>query len=234
LSYQPNKNTNIGKIYSIIPSDRSITQTQLKTILAKKWPEIPFDSVYVHFKFLAKKGLIVIQKEKDVTSYIRTSNEQTTMEFKKGKENRGSKQQQLLDYVKQYVGKRISTQQVVLTCGRNLRDNGPRDMLKRLEDSGFIQRIEGTLPIEYLVLPDIKGIDKIPTKRQIKETQPKSVITKQSVPIETNDLQQKIANMTMSEILESFIELKQENLRMKEALQRMGMEFIQLGVLEHD
>lgn len=238
MDYKPDPNTNIGKIYKYIPFDRKISSKQLKARLLKK-TDVPVDSIFVHTRFLAKKGLIEILKEDGEKLFTRTDPDKrsnqlalTNMEPDKlERKNWGKRQQATLNYCKEHVGKRIKSSDVVEIVGHT---SGVRDQLTRLRKAGIIQYIQGTSPYEYLVLPEIKTIDKIPTNKQLKNglVSP-SVVKPQTQTAEVNG-SQNIANMTMGEILEDYMRLKVENERLREGLQRMGMEFLQLGILEHD
>ena len=238
MDYQPNPNSNISKILNIIPTDSVISLTELKNRLTKKEKSFPLDSVYVHTKFLAKKGIIFIAKIDGENNYSQNKNlldsiapSQTEI-FKTpiNKKKKLSRSKQVLIYCQQHVGKRISSKEVRAKCGKNANDSAPLDNLKRLKDGGYIQLIPDTSPYEYLVLPEIKTIEKIPRNNSL----PSVIQKKNHIPEQQTleKMQSNIANMSLSDIVSDYVRLQQENQRMKDALQRMGMEFLQLGIME--
>lgn len=203
--------------------------TNLKALLKAKYNTVPLESIYTHIKFLKKKNLISVTKEGNTRVFHKIDDDsQLSLIPSKRSPYYRKKWFCVLEYCQQHIGKRIVSRAVVAQCGNSNKDTAPLVALKRLEEAGVIQLIPNTSPYEYLVLPDIKPLTKIPGK--IKTP---SVVQPQKQQ-NTSMNNHNIANMTMGEILEDYMRLKVENERLREGLQRMGMEFLQLGILEHD
>lgn len=234
MSYQPKPGSNIETILNAIPKNRAIAYDKLKEILLKNYPDFPIDSIYVHTKFLRNKNLVTIDEENGHKIFSRTGPQQNEL-LPAVRNTRpadyGSKPLCVLHYLQERVGKRVLSRDVQLHCGKNNKDTSPLDALKRLRDAGFIQLIPDTSPYEYLVLPDIKPLSKIPRKSNGNPTN--SIIQPKTPKIEEN-INKTLANMSISDILSDYVRLQNENQRLKEGLQRMGMEFLQLGILEEN
>lgn len=230
MSYTPKPDSNIGKIYALIPSNRQITKKQLLETLTKE-TDVPVDSLSVHTRFLNEKNVIKIDVVNGETVYTRSYPTDQKTITKQPENKRGDVMIAVLNYCKEKVGKRIKITDFEEAVGK---DVSVAALLRRLKLGGYIQFIEDTRPYEYLVLPEIKTIDKIPTVNQLeKRDDLPSVINpqRQAAPVVDNN---NISNMTVGEILQDYMRLKVENERLREGLQRMGMEFLQLGILEHD
>lgn len=239
--YSPDPNSNIGQIYAIIPNNKAVTAHELQQILSNINPDFPIKSVNTHLRFLEQKGLVFRQRFEGLSYFSREKGKQKKeveveelepqhfiSEVTKGKKmTLGG---QVLEYCKKYVGKRVSSSAIREYLGAT--NTGYLDILKRLREANVIQLIPNTSPWEYLILPDIKVLDKVPTKKDLGLTNTPSIIHKHE-NIEP-EIKNNIANMSLGDILSEYVVLKQENQRLREALERMGMEFIQLGILEGD
>lgn len=230
MSYQPKPGSNIEKILTAITTNRPISYDNLKLALIKKSADFPTESIYIHIKFLVKKGLVEVSEQNGQKYFSRPGSKQAELLPVKPAEYR-SRSLCVLAYLQRHVGKRVVGRDVQSHCGKTNKDTGPLDALKRLRDEGFIQLIPDTSPYEYLVLPDIKPLSKIPKKSKGNPTP--SIIQPKTPQIEEN-INKSLANMSISDILSDYVRLQNENQRLREGLQRMGMEFLQLGILEEN
>ena len=252
--YVPEPNSNIGLILNNIPKNKVITRTELKKILSKKVKDFPVQSMYVHIKFLKEKNLIFEVKKDNESYYSKTESivnkiahqedffskssfgedSDENNEQLESTEKKSNKSICVLKYCQSKIGKRIISKEVVRHCGKSIKDTAPLDALRRLREAGVIQRIPDTSPHEYLVLPDIKPLNKIPTILQSQSKNLTNSVIQTNSPPKAKNMHQDLANMTISDILKDYVEVKAENQRLKESLQRMGIEFLQLGILEHE
>jgi len=214
-SYTPMPGSNIALIYELIGDD-FITAADLHKSLQKKHPSFPIASVSTHARFLKEKGLIETKDGK----YRRLSSVEETNSNK-------PISLQTLEYCKARIGKKITAKEATeVVSPDNLRSSGPATNIRILADSGFLQEIAHTVPRQFLVLPEIKTIDRI-SRRSIKSP-------KQELSVQTKSVQKAndIANLSIGEILSEFVNLKQENTMLREALQRIAHELQKVGEVE--
>ena len=94
-----------------------------------------------------------------------------------------------------------------------------------MSKQGGVQHIDDTYPFQYLVLPEIKIMDRkglVPVKQETKKQE-------KTQKIEPKD---NIADMSIGQIISEHIALKDENRRLREALQRIAHELYQIGEVE--
>lgn len=220
MSYLPTLNTNIAKIYDCIP-DKTINLTELIELVALKHPAIPSKSIHIHAKFLSVKKLVE-KSTKNGTFCYRKINKNSPKALPKT-----NRSDCVLLYCKSKIGKKITGAILLKHCFGGKQTSTPFNALKKLSDSGYVQFIDGSKPKAYLILPEIKTIDRIPykvkpiTSVMVKH---KEVIEKTNVEV----MKTSITEMSIGEILDDYMSLKQENQRMKDSLQRMANELFQL------
>lgn len=234
MSYEPTPGSNIAKILTAIPPKKEISYSELKRKLIDTYPDFPADSIYVHTRFLEKKDVLTIQKVDGEKVFKRkidtpTQNELIPIETKSRPSGWGEKPLCVLKYCQERVGKRVSSRAIREHCGKNVNDTAPLDALKRLRDGGYIQLIPETSPYEYLVMPDIKPLSKIP---KVSNKNPTTSVIQPKTPQIEENINKSLANMSISDILQDYVRIQAENQRLKEGLQRMAMEFIHLGIIE--
>ena len=101
---------------------------------------------------------------------------------------------------------------------RPVTDNGPGTLLGRLQLMGGLRLIENTKPYQYEILPEMEKIDKVSWSKNLK--------TGQVVKKQPQEPHKDIANMSIAEILTSYMSLKEENTRLKSVLRRMAAELM--------
>lgn len=212
MSYSPTPGSDIAEVYNCI-TDKPQSIPTILVKLQTKNRKFPTNSISVHLRYLIKKGLV----DKTVNGYLRNN-------FKPDNKPR-SKSLQLLLYCKSKIGKKVNSREMIDSCcNGNIKDTVPATILKQLSLMGVVNRIEGTRPLEYLVLPEIKTIDKISYSKDL--TLPKQETIHK---IEPND---NIADLSIGQILTEYVALKDENRRLRDALQRIAHELYQVGEVE--
>lgn len=225
LSYIPTPGKNIDKIYQLIPLGKKITNSELIKILAKKHPDIPINSLHNHTKFLAVKNLIERVKKDGEFCYRRLVNGKSKLA---ALESYPTRSICALNLLQDHIGKRITGKMILEHCYDNKKQGTPYDLLAKLSMAGYLQFIEHTRPKQYLVLPEIKTLDHIPNN--LKPV--KLNVSKQEEEIVERDnaevMKPNFTDMSLGEILDDYMGLKQENQRMKDSLQRIANELFQL------
>jgi predicted transcriptional regulator len=239
MSYAPKPGSMIDHIFKIIPNNRPVQISEIKSLLHKKHPHINTTSVSTHLNFLASKGLVFREQSGPSGFYVysrspfETSSKQLDLvETEQAEFSMDvSRAKCTLLFCQRHVGKRIVSRKAVEACGKSKKDTAPLEALRKLKETGYIQYIEDTLPYEYLVLPEIKTLTKIPIVN--KKTLPSIAQPRQELqPQIPQLLQNNIANMSITDIISEYMTLKHENQRLKESLQRIAVEFVQLGLAE--
>ena len=211
MSYIPTPGSNISQIYDCI-SDKKQTVDQLANKIQSKYPHIPIGSIHTHLKFLIKKKLVILKDYYYFLSGNKPENDNKPQ----------SKSLTVLLYCKSRIGKKVSARKMIDECfDGNASDTAPATTLKQLALMGGVSRIEGSRPLEYLVLPEIKTIDRISYSKDL--TVPKQETTNK---IEPND---NISDLSIGQILTEYVALKDENRRLRDALQRIAHELYQVG-----
>ena len=213
MGYLPEAKSNIGKIYALIPS-QPISLDDFRILLKKHHPEVPLNSIHIHIKFLAKKGLIAITNNNGIYYYSKIE-EKTEVKLTKG--------DRLLDYLKANIDKEFAAKDLTDKFSTAKNDFSIYACLRTLNKQGGVKQL-ATLPKTYLVLPQIVSIDKI-SKAALpaKQEKPKGPIP-----------QVNIANMTIAEIMTDYVQTKQENQQLKTSLQRLANELFQIIEIDKD
>lgn len=224
MSYSPTPGSNISQIFDCV-SNKKQTVDQLINKMQSKYPHVPINSVHTHLKFLIKKKLVIL---KDYY-YFLNSDEQDS-------DNKPqSKSLSILFYCKARIGKKVNSREMIDSiCDRNIKDTTPATVLKQLYLMGVVRRIEGSRPLDYLVLPEIKTIDRISYSANlpaIKQTNKPAI--KQTKKVEPKILpNDNISDLSIGQILTEHLALKDENRRLRDALQRIAHELYQVGEVE--
>jgi len=228
LSYQPKPGSNIDLIYHCL-STTFRAYDEIKKILAERYPQVPENSLHTHLKFLCTKKLVAKVAKSGVSHYKLTSTPEPLPQMELI-EHKHSVSQCVLDCCKAHVGKRIKSGIIKTQCGNHDADNAPLTLLKRLKDNGYIQLIPDTRPYEYLVLPEIKTLDKMGDIKD-KKTPIKDTVTKEE-KYNVGKKEKTIADMSIGEIVQGYMTMEVENTRLREALQRIAHELVQIGEIE--
>lgn len=224
LSYLPNPDTNIGKIYSLLLSSEYWSYKVLKKEIQKKYPQMPTGTIHVHLNFLLEKNVIKKKIIDNIACYKKIGGEiKNNNKTRQGLQNGTSIK--ILDFLKSQIGKKVSAS--IIKSELDIQSTIPHDVLRRLSNSGYIQEISHTNPKAFLVLPDIKTLDHLPYKNE--KSNP-SVITKNTVEVikPEGDIQ----DLTIGQIINEFIKLKQENQHLKDALRRIAGELTSIIDIE--
>jgi hypothetical protein len=212
--YSPNPQSNIGKIYSVLPINDFHSIALITTNIKERFPTIPLNSIGTHLKFLVKKKVIERRAINGSYAYRMIS----------GKiENKRNVRQQILEMIQGRIGKKVSARGLRLLCALDSNNTAPYDILKALSGHNFIQAIPDSNPTEYLVLPEIKTIDKVPKLEKSYE-----VITTGIKQPEVIEPKLNISDLTIGEIVADYMSLKQENKQLRDSLQRIANEVLQL------
>jgi len=224
LSYLPKSETHIGKVYKVLSSE-FVSAPDLRSVLENRYPNFPSKSLHVHLKFLIKKTLIEKKKISGEVRYRKceTSNNLITSEPVK------SMTSLILAYLKSHIGKKITGRELVNKIYKGKESSLPFDILSKLGKAKYIQVVSGSSPREYLVLPAIKTLDKIPAKlNPINSLIPAKSNKEEKVEqIKTTTIN--ITDMSIGEILTDYMYLKEENSRLKDSLQRIANEVLLIG-----
>jgi hypothetical protein len=223
LAYSPTPESNIYWIYSSLKT-KPTSLDKLQDKIRMSHPLIDERSIATHLRFLIKKGLVVKSKENGKNHYAKSNGIVAPAKTK------GTSSTRVLDYCKTMIGKHVDSVSIKLRCGFSKKDTAPATMLGILAKNGYLQKIDGHTPYSYLVLPQIKTCEKIPsayTKNPIAKTDEKQISLS---PAQTEQVN--IANMSMGTILQEYVTLKMENTRLREALQRIAHELVQVGEIE--
>lgn len=216
MSYLPTPGSNIAQLYECI-SEKKQTNVEIINRVRLKHPNFPIPSASIHLRYLIKKKL-VIKRNKLFSRNIKNvkiANNVSTAKI--------SKSQCVLQYCKQKIGKKVTSKELVKHCCDRPNDTAPSTALNGLKAMGVVSRIEGTSPYEYLILPEIKIIDNIRTTLPAIKTQK---------TIERIEPKDNIADLSIDQILTEYVSLKDENRRLKEAMQRIAHELFQVGEVE--
>ena len=214
MSYTPQPNTNIWKLYQALTTEfQSVRELTFKVI--SQYPDYPKASLASHAIFLVDKKLVERRKIKDLYHYRLIENQPIQENLPSSKL---SLPKQYFEYVQNRIGQTVTAKEIRFQFNRKEKDTGPGTVLWRLHSAGCLKLIENTKPYQYLVLPEIEKIEKVDWNKKLK---PNQLIKKQ--PQEPH---KDIANMSIAEMLTSYMSLKEENLRLKSVLRRLASELM--------
>ena len=214
MSYTPQPNTNIWKLYQALTTEfQSIKELTAKIV--SRFPDFPKGSQSNHLQFLVDKKLVE-RRMVDNFYHYRLINNQPKQEILSLPKD--TLTNQYLEYIKSRVGETVTAKQICSHFHRPEKDSAPATILGRLQLMGGIQVIENTKPYQYLVLPEMEKIEKVNWNRNLKTGQ---VVKKQPQEPHKN-----IDNMTIGEMLTSYMSLKEENMRLRSVLRRLAAELM--------
>ncbi len=208
--YTPEPGSNIEAVYNAINCEPK-TAYEIKQTLKLSNPQVPDNSISTHLRYLVKKDVVI--KEGD--EFRRPSDKDSL-----------PMTQQILLYCKKHIGQKVTSTRIREELGFKKTESAPASVLGVLQKIGVVQLIPNTRPFEYLILSEIKALDSVPYAKVKKQ---KEIATKESVVEQRQD---DIANLSIGQILTEYVTIKQENLRLREALQRIAHELVQVGELE--
>ena len=214
MSYLPKEGTNIAKVYDCI-TDEKQTAAQIMVQIKKSFPAYPLLSVGTHLNYLVKKKVIkkIGAEYILVGGAIQTPPKQATVKSR------------IIEYCNSHIGKKVTSNQIRFELGIVETSSAPNVILKELYGQGGLQLVGDTHPLQYLVLPEIKIVDSkglVPVKKETKKQEKAHKI----IPKDN------IADMSIGQIISEHIALKDENRRLREALQRIAHELYQIGEVE--
>jgi hypothetical protein len=213
LSYSPRPGSNIAQIYACI-SGKPQTKAEIIAKLQLQTPKFPAASVPEHLRFLIDKALIV--NNDGLFSKPATTSKPPT-----------SKSQCYLTYCKKHIGKQVKSKDLAThCCNGNTADTGPAGFLSALAAMNGATRVDEIKPYRYLILPEIKLIDKV-TNTKLPATKPPQE-TQQNVKHNDN-----IADLSIGQILSEYVSMKDENRRLRAALQRIAHELYEVGEVRY-
>ena len=216
MSYTPQKNTNIWKIYQSLTDEFTGVQ-DIKKKATQLYPDIP-GGFTTHLNFLVGKKLVERRLINELYHYRLIKGESRELVV-----STESLSTQYLNYCKSRVGQTVTAQELCSHFHKKLSDTSPGTILVQLKKMGVVQIVENTRPYQYLILPAIQDIDKVDWSK------PKNGEVVKKPPKETND----IANMSIGEMLTSYMSLKEENVRLKSVLRRLAAELMSEIELDH-
>ena len=214
MSYTPQPNTNIWKLYQALTEEFQTVQELVAKTLSQ-FPDFPKSNPTIHLKFLTDKKLAE-RRMVDNLYHYRLINNQPKREILSL--SKDSLPKQYLEYVKSRVGKTVTAKEIKAHFDRPEKDTGPGTLLGRLQLMGGLRIIENTKPYQYEILPEMEKIDKVSWSKNLK--------TGQVVKKQPQEPHKDIANMSIAEILTSYMSLKEENTRLKSVLRRMAAELM--------
>lgn len=214
MSYLPREGTNIAKVYDCI-TDEKQTHSEIVDQVKKSFPDCPATSVGTHLLFLVKKKAVkkIGNGYLLVGGAIQTPPKQATIKSR------------IIEYCNSHIGKKVTANQVRFELGIVETSSAPNVILKELYGQGGLQLVGDDHPLQYLVLPEIKIVDSkglVPVKKETKKQEKAHKI----IPKDN------IADMSIGQIISEHIALKDENRRLREALQRIAHELYQIGEVE--
>ena len=214
MSYTPQPNTNIWKLYQALTEEFQNVQ-ELGEKLISQYPDFPKQNISINLKFLIDKKLAE-RRMVDNLYHYRLINKQPKQEALSLPNI--SLPKQYLEYIKSRVGQTVTSKEIRTHFHRPEKDNGPGTLLGRLQLMGGLRLIKNTKPYQFEILPEMEKIEKVDWGRDLK--------TGQVVKKQPQEPHKDIANMSIAEILTSYMSLKEENTRLKSVLRRMAAELM--------
>ena len=250
----PAPGTNIHTIWTKVLTDVPLSNSQLKEKLTTLFPEISPKSLHVHIKSLIKRGFASKETMGDGQVAFRRHKLPIQPDLipddpiPKRKPYNKSKPLNLivLNFLKKHVGKSFTAGEVKAKL--KLQGSGVWDIMKTFAKEGLLEFKTINNRNIYTVLPAIIECSHPPTtynpanERRKKKTKAKREIIHATVepappPLavsETDSTMPDIANLSIGEILNNFIAMRDENIRLRQTIENMVHMAVTSGVVEQE
>ncbi|MFV2057749.1 MAG: hypothetical protein ACC707_14880 [Thiohalomonadales bacterium] len=210
---EPRVGTNIYTIWHDVLSDSFTSIYNLRIIISDKFPAIPVSSVSTHLQSLVNRGFAVRTGTLKDTRYKRSQGP----ENKSRQLGLGRATSYVKPILKSQIGKHVTVSMVNQLAG--FKNTNLGRVLYKMERDGYLKRVDGAKPIAFLVLPSIGQLS-IPAPTQEPILEP--------LPITSPD----ITSMTIGELFQNAMNLRDENVRLKTTLESIGQLLLQAGIVE--
>ena len=213
MSYIPLPGSNIWKILQVISNEPQSIK-EIKNHIDLKYPEVPYNSLHTHLNFLEKKHVIQSNLINGSRCYQLRGSSTSIVNVEP------SLPYQYLNYLKSRVGETLTAQDLNEHFKRKKSDSLPATLLGKLKAQGGLKLLPNTKPYQYVILPEIEHIIKIDWRRG--DTRQKNEVVKSPNIDDTKN----IASMSIGDILTNYVNLKEENSRLKAVLRRIASELM--------
>jgi hypothetical protein len=204
MNYQPRPGTIRETIYQCIDSTPR-TVKDIAVILNVENKNVSKAAIISHLRKLTEYGVIT----KSGSKYTKTTDTSN---------NKKSNATLILDYLKANIGKTVNARSIREDGSFKFSRTAISTELGKLAHANALERLPGEgKAFNYLIKPDVKTFEKIPSIKKSQE-----IVPQEFIPIPKDD----IPSMTIGEIFGDYMRLKEENVKLKNALQRIYNEIL--------
>lgn len=213
MEYKPKPGTAAAQIYTYLTH-----QKQSARQLFDQCQDIARKSVDGALRTLINNNLCVRYDEDGISLYSLSNTSKTV-------KPEMSINEKMTAYLQTQVGMAVKRKDVIAACGQS---TSYSSLWKYATEQNLVQEIPKTKPTEYLIMPAIREINKISYSRPRNKREKKKQELMEP-EVKPNGKSIDIANMSLGEILQHYIEVKNENDRLKDALQRIAHELYNIA-----